>query len=942
MKCPYCGTVNQSGESFCSNCGGYLDGSDAHTVVGNNSQTMVSTGSNTGPTTTTGGGTGGARTLAPNVQLQAGRYVVEKVLGQGGMGAAVLARDTRVSNKRVVIKELVSENTDPKQHQEDVHNFEREVETLATLDHPLIPTVTDSFQEGSHYFMVQEYAAGENLEDRMERVNQPMAEHEALTYASQVLDILDYLEQQSPPIVHRDIKPANIIIGAKDKRARLVDFGIARTAVATPGAKRKQTTALGTPGYAPPEQYQGNADARSDLYALAATLHHILTNRDPRNYPPFVYPPVRTLNSKLTPDIERVLDRALKINANERYQNAAAMKHDIDEILELRFSSSGDMSNYTLRTSTQTNLSPVAPTPSGANSQAGVGGHTPYPITPPPPPPPSGGQQQQQMVPPIISPGLQSGTYAPPKQRRTISPVARNFILLIVVILLISLVLFVPNILSSHGGGAQPINPNGSTGSTSSNTGASSSSVDTNPISVTQAGNALIGISDGTYTFDTGRTDANLKEQAAADFKSGNKTGAKALWNQAVSQDTNDAESLIYLEDQRVLDSGSPYITLVVATMPSGDNAIVGVGRFDLQGAYVLQKEFNDGSKLPNGLKVRLLIASSGDSTQNVTKVANQIVLLSKSDRTFIGVMGWPYSALAETAVPIFSNAHIPMVSETASADDLSNVSQYFFHVNPTNKAEAIAGAQYAEKTLGAKNVAVFADYADPYSQNLGSDFTQQFTGDGGTIIKESYTRGQASSIQTAVQQALQQKPDLIYFAGYSNDVSSLLSALNAANAPTSLKVLGGDALYELSGYQGVSLSRLRFTAFAYPDEWDVQGLSSQKPAFFSEYASDFDPNHQHTTGSPYGFTRPDSDAMLSYDATTAMLDAVATAAKASTNVTVSSVESALQHTAFQGVSGWITFGQNGDPVNKALAVLTVDSQGHIQMQKVVNKFLNS
>jgi serine/threonine protein kinase len=934
MKCPFCGIVNQPGESFCSNCGGYLDGSDAQTVVSSNSPTVVSTAGNSGPTTT-GGGTGGARTLTPNAQLQSGRYVVEKVLGQGGMGAAVLARDTRVSNKRVVIKELVSENTDPKQHQEDVHNFEREVETLANLDHPLIPTVTDSFQEDSHYFMVQEYAAGENLEDRMERVNQPMAEHEALTYASQVLDILEYLEQQSPPIVHRDIKPANIIIGAKDKRAHLVDFGIARSAVAAPGAKRKQTTALGTPGYAPPEQYQGNADARSDLYALAATLHHILTNRDPRNYPPFVYPPVRTLNSKLTPDIERVLERALKINANERYQNAAAMKHDIDEILAMRFASSGDMSNYTLRTSTQTGLSSVTASSSGANSQIGVSGHTPYPITPPPPPPSPVGQQQQQMMHPISPPGIQSGVYAPPKRRLTISPVARNFILLIVVILLIALVLFLPNMLAARG--SAPASSSSSTGSTTSSSG----SVNTNPISVTQNGNALIGVSDGSYALDTNRTDASLKEQASAAFKNGDKTQAASLWRQAISQDTSDAEALIYLEDLRVLNSGSPYVTLVVATMPSGDNAIVGVGRFNLQGAYVLQKEFNDGSKLPNGLKVRLLVASSGDSTQNVTKVASQIVQLSKDDKTFIGVMGWPYSALTEAAVPIFAQAHIPMVSETASDDNLSGASPYFFHVNPTNKAEAIAGAQYAEKTLGAKKAIVFADYSDPYSQSLGGDFTQQFKASGGTATEVSYKRGQANTIQSAVQQALQQKPDLIYFAGYSDDVSSLLSALNAANAPANLDVLGGDALYILSGYHGVSLSRLHFTAFAYPDEWDVQGLGSQKPAFFSDYANAFDPNHQHTTGSPYGFTRPGGDAMLSYDATTAILDAVATAAKTSTNVTMSDVENALQHTAFQGVSGWITFDQNGDPVNKALVVLAVDSQGHIQMQQVVNKFLN-
>src|SRR5207253_6383192 len=164
--------------------------------------------------------------------------------------------------------------------------------------------------------------------------------------ASQILDILDYLEHfeyddengnhRKTPIVHRDIKPANIIISSRNKRAYLVDFGIARADVAK-SAKRKQTSALGTPGYAPPEQYQGNADPRSDLYALAATLHHLLTNRDPRNYPPFAYPPVRSLNLKLSPEIERVLNRALMIDITKRYQNAAAMKQDIDDILAQRF-----------------------------------------------------------------------------------------------------------------------------------------------------------------------------------------------------------------------------------------------------------------------------------------------------------------------------------------------------------------------------------------------------------------------------------------------------------------------------------------------------------------------------------------------------------------------------------------------------------------------------
>ncbi|TMC60954.1 MAG: zinc-ribbon domain-containing protein, partial [Chloroflexota bacterium] len=246
MECPYCNAENRDGVRFCNNCGKPLD-----------------------PAAARGGTTVTSRSLTPGSRLQGGRYVIKKILGEGGMGAALLATDLRLDGKSVVIKELLSDNTDPTKRQEDVRNFKREVATLAHLDHPLIPNVTDHFQEGSRYFMVQEYVEGENLEERMDRVNQPMKEREALGCASEVLDILDYLSQETPPIVHRDIKPANIIIGTKDKRAHLVDFGIAR-ADETRNAQRKQTSALGTPGYAPPEQYQGNADPRSDLYALAA------------------------------------------------------------------------------------------------------------------------------------------------------------------------------------------------------------------------------------------------------------------------------------------------------------------------------------------------------------------------------------------------------------------------------------------------------------------------------------------------------------------------------------------------------------------------------------------------------------------------------------------------------------------------------------------------
>ncbi|MBV9229661.1 MAG: hypothetical protein JOZ18_10145, partial [Chloroflexi bacterium] len=202
----------------------------------------------------------------------------------------------------------------------------------------------------------------------------------------------------------------------------------------------------------------------------------------------------------------------------------------------------------------------------------------------------------------------------------------------------------------------------------------------------------------------------------------------------------------------------------------------------------------------------------------------------------------------------------------------------------------------------------------------------------------ENYTRGQPNGIQTGVLDALKNSPDLIYFSGYPNDVSTVLTTLNANNAPPNLKVLGGDALYELGGYQGGFGDRLRFSAFSYPDQWDILGLSAKKPAFFTEYSAAFSANGQHQG---YGFTRQTNDDILSYDATIALLKAASTAAASKTTITADDLKNALGQTSFQGVSGWVTFGTDGDPVNKAIVILSVDSAGHIQMDpKVWGKFL--
>lgn len=199
--------------------------------------------------------------------------------------------------------------------------------------------------------------------------------------------------------------------------------------------------------------------------------------------------------------------------------------------------------------------------------------------------------------------------------------------------------------------------------------------------------------------------------------------------------------------------------------------------------------------------------------------------------------------------------------------------------------------------------------------------------------------------LQDALKHSL--APDLIYFSGYASDVSTLLTNLQSSGAPDSLRVLGGDALYELGGYQSsarASFNRLHFTAFAYPDEWDVLGLGAKKPAFFDEYPNAFDPERKHQ-GSPYGYTRADNDVILSYDATVALLSGVKNAlAGGKSSITPDQLQQGLKAItgaqAIQGVSGQISFDANGDPINKAVVMLYVDPNGFIKLESVKNSFL--
>jgi serine/threonine protein kinase len=305
LLCSNCQAENQATNRFCADCGKPLKAAvTASTVSTHVTQPAGSSGSN--------------GLLSPSSLLQ-DRYRITQLVGQGGMGAVYLANDTRFSSKVCVVKEMLDHFSDPEQRETAMQNFYREADLLANLKHNSIPEVFDRFTEANRHYIVMEYINGSDLEARINEQGKPFDDKSVIGWAIQVCDVLSYLHHQKPPIIFRDMKPANLMLTNFGK-IYLVDFGIARFFNPV-----QRGTMIGTQGYAPPEQYRGQVEPRTDLYALGATMHYMLTNRDPQNEPPFSFPPVRELNPEVSPDVEALILRALDADIERRFASADDM-----------------------------------------------------------------------------------------------------------------------------------------------------------------------------------------------------------------------------------------------------------------------------------------------------------------------------------------------------------------------------------------------------------------------------------------------------------------------------------------------------------------------------------------------------------------------------------------------------------------------------------------
>ena len=312
--CPYCSQPNRPGATFCLHCGHTLD------VVGTSAAPIVEHAPGPGP---------GVMVRAPGPgSLPVGtilreRYQIVRKVAQGGMGAVYEALDLEQPGTRWAIKEMAQAVLHPEERTQTLRDFMREAAILATLQHPNLPTFNGIFSESGKHYLIMEFIPGRTLEHIVSTTREFLPEGRVMGWARQLCDVLTYLHTQDPPIIYRDCKPGNIMLVDGSEQVKLIDFGIARFHRA---GRPAEDAAFGTAGYSPPEQYgNGQTDQRADIYALAATLHHLLTGHDPGQNP-FHWRSARSYNPHVSRRVDLALLHALELNPDARFQSVEAFR----------------------------------------------------------------------------------------------------------------------------------------------------------------------------------------------------------------------------------------------------------------------------------------------------------------------------------------------------------------------------------------------------------------------------------------------------------------------------------------------------------------------------------------------------------------------------------------------------------------------------------------
>ena len=254
-----------------------------------------------------------------------GKYEILKQIGKGGMSVVYLAMDLRL-NKQWAVK-VIQRKGIGKNNEVVLNKVPDDTELMKRLDHPAIPRIVDIIdkEDDPQIYIVMDYVEGESLDKILDEYGaQP--QDVVIDWAKQICDTLGYLHSQKPPIIYRDMKPANIML-KPEGNLKIIDFGISRE---YKEQNLADTTVLGTKGYAPPEQFGSRqTDARSDIYALGMTMHHLVTGVDPRKND---YVPIKQWNPSLMDGLEIIIDKCVQMAPEDRYQNCNELMYDLEHV----------------------------------------------------------------------------------------------------------------------------------------------------------------------------------------------------------------------------------------------------------------------------------------------------------------------------------------------------------------------------------------------------------------------------------------------------------------------------------------------------------------------------------------------------------------------------------------------------------------------------------
>ena len=255
------------------------------------------------------------------------KYEILKLIGEGGMSKVYLAMDKRL-NKSWAVKEIEKKAKD-RNNEIVVQSAIAEANMIKQLDNPAIVRIVDIIDNGNVIYIIEDFVEGETLEALLD-ADGAQPEELVVEWGKQLCEAFDYLHTRTPPIIYRDMKPANVMLTPEGK-LRVIDFGIARE---YKEHNLKDTTSLGTRGYAPPEQFGGKTDARSDIYSLGVTLFQLVTGRDPC-LASTELKPVRQIDPKLSEGIETIIQKCVQHDPANRYQSCVELLYDLEHISEI-------------------------------------------------------------------------------------------------------------------------------------------------------------------------------------------------------------------------------------------------------------------------------------------------------------------------------------------------------------------------------------------------------------------------------------------------------------------------------------------------------------------------------------------------------------------------------------------------------------------------------